>query len=132
MDRKKPIENNKLDLTDIIININTIDFEEGSKLLLINSYTFQYLPIRYIKIPPSVKEISDFAFFKCKNLQYIEFEEKSHISTFRNILDNSSICKINIPSSVVRIEDSWCLNVKNLNEILIVLFVNEISNNLCF
>lgn len=27
MDRKKPIENNKLDLTDIIININTIDFE---------------------------------------------------------------------------------------------------------
>lgn len=106
-------------------NINTIDFEEGSKLLLINSYTFQYLPIRYIKIPPSVKEISDFAFFKCKNLQYIEFEEKSHISTFRNILDNSSICKINIPSSVVRIEDSWCLNVKNLNEI----FISPLNHN---
>ena len=98
-------------------NIKTLNFKEGTRLIKINSFAFQWSSIEFIRIPPTVKYIGYKAFYDCKNLQFIEFMEESSILVFENFLEKSSINRINIPSSLVEIQDSWCLNVPNLNNI---------------
>ncbi|KAK8875664.1 hypothetical protein M9Y10_005838 [Tritrichomonas musculus] len=69
-------------------------------------------------IPPFIKQISPYSFCDCKNCKSIEFAEKSEIQRIRkSSFINSSIEKVQIPTSMEEIEEGWC---KKANKLVLV------------
>lgn len=59
--------------------LNTVTFEEGSQLEMIQIYAFSYSGIKEIVIPASVKEIMYYAFTNTYELEKVSFESNSQI-----------------------------------------------------
>lgn len=74
--------------------------------------------IRSVVFPPSVEVIGSYAFYRCKNLQYVSFKGKSRLKVIgNNSFYESSLIKITFPSSVELIGFSSFENCKSLKQI---------------
>lgn len=80
------------------------EFMAESKVQEIEKFTFFYLCIQSISIPPSVKIIREQSFKNCLNLKKIYFCENSKLQLIEDhAFEHSSILSIHIPSSVKKI-----------------------------
>ena len=128
-------------------NLKTVNFEEGSALRNLGRYVFSFpvedgvtsqletvnlaegletigqqafagIASRSIRIPASVRELGDAAFYGCENLEIVEFSEDSQLET----IDNSAfgMCglkNITFPASLKKIGQSICLNCQSLSQV---------------
>ena len=123
--------------------LNKVEFNENSELIIIEEFAFTKSTIVQIKIPKSVTEIGNSAFFKCEELQSFELLEGSKLqgiskNLFRECFNlktvkipeksslrfidsfaffNTSISTIFIPASVVKLNDMWNVAAKNLKDV---------------
>ena len=84
--------------------INSVEFDEGSKLETIDKSAFKGCNnLKSIVIPASVTTIGAYAFSGCTNLTSVTFEEGSKLETLNSIFQNSGITEFTIPKSVTEI-----------------------------
>lgn len=87
-------------------SLQSVKFEEGSKLKAIGFGAFQGTGINSITIPNSVETIGLQSFHSNKSLQSIKFQDNSRLKTIHNrAFANISIESITIPASVEIIGD---------------------------
>lgn len=102
--------------------INSVEFEEGSKLETIDKSAFKGCNnLKSIVIPASVTTIGAYAFSGCTNLTSVTFEEGSKLETLDKIFYNSDIAEYNsaitefaIPKSVTEIKPCTFIGLSSL------------------
>ena len=87
--------------------LQTIFFEEGSRLQAISTSTFHDTPLTAITIPASVTTIELTAFADCADLSTVIFAENSQLETIETgaFMSCHALEKITIPASVTHIGD---------------------------
>ena len=102
--------------------INSVEFDEGSKLETIDKSAFKGCNnLKSIVIPASVTTIGAYAFSGCTNLTSVTFEEGSKLETLDKIFYNSDIAEYNsaiteftIPKSVTEIKPCTFIGLSSL------------------
>ncbi len=98
--------------------IDSVEFEEGSKLETIREWAFKGCNnLKSIIIPASVTTIGAYAFSGCTNLTSVTFEEGSKLETLDTSFYNSGITEITIPKSVKKIESIAFMNLSSLKSV---------------
>lgn len=92
---------------DFCKNLQSVEFQSGSKLLTIDEYSFQNTAIKSIAIPSTVTKIGLSAFSDTSSLKQVNFEDNSQLQ----IIDKqaflcSGLLGISIPSGVTIIDDN--------------------------
>lgn len=128
-------------------NLKTVNFEKGSALRNLGQYVFSLfngdgvtsqletvnLPegletighqafngtsLRSIRIPASVRELGEAAFYDCKNLEIVEFPEDSQLETIcSSAFGLCGLKHITFPASLKKIDQSICLNCYSLSQV---------------
>lgn len=98
--------------------INSVEFEEGTKLETIDKFAFKGCNnLKSIVIPASVTTIGAYAFSGCNNLTSVTFEEGSKLETLNSIFQNSGITEFTIPRNVKKIESIAFMNLSSLKSV---------------
>jgi len=111
----------------------TVNFEEDSQLVIIDSGAFSNSGLIDITIPASVVSIggdsSEGAFNSCGNLETVTFEEGSQLIQIREMsfFQCSNLTSINLPQGLETIGDS-AFHTTGLTEIIIPASVTSIGN----
>ena len=85
-------------------NLNSINFENDSKLELIERCAFCQSSIKSISFPPNVVTLANNAFYQCYDLWIIEISENSKMSSLNiNAFDDESIEIIMMPFTMKKI-----------------------------
>ena len=102
--------------------LQTIFFEEGSRLKTIGDYAFTDTPLTAISIPASVTHIAEGAFAKCEYLSSVTFANDSQLESIDAIAfwNCYALKKITIPASVTHIDDYAFDNCPNLSVVTIL------------
>ncbi len=107
-------------------SLTDITFEEESKLLLIDDYTFANSNLHKIEIPSSVVKIGMSAFYGCSNLTEVIINNDSALSVIdENAFSYTSIKTINLTSHLYTIGAGAFFATK-LEEVTIPSSVNQI------
>lgn len=77
---------------------------QNSKLDIISNRAFEKSSIIIIEIPKSVSEIGFRAFYQCKNIKTVYFEDNSEQEISSQTFEGSSLEKITIPITVTKID----------------------------
>lgn len=87
--------------------LESVVFEENSKLKEIDRSAFSKCPLKSINIPSSVRYIRYQAFRECKKLESLVFEDGSNLEVIEHgaFVYCSSLKSVTIPSSVVKIDE---------------------------
>lgn len=73
------------------------------------------------KIPSNIKCVSAYSFSNCQKLKKVEFNKDSKINTIENFaFRNSAIEELILPSSIINIQEYWCIDTINLSSIKII------------
>ena len=94
----------------------------------IGQYAFDCKPIKSVKIPASVKEIGDDAFYGCKSLTDVVIPESVQEIGQDAFSNCTSLKCIEIPRSVKEIKDSAFHDCKSLVDVMIPESVQEIGS----
>ncbi len=98
--------------------INSVEFEEGSKLETIGEWAFKGCNnLKSIIIPASVTTIGAYAFSGCNNLTSVTFEEGSKLGTLDTSFYDSGITEFTIPKNVKKIESIAFMNLSSLKSV---------------
>ena len=83
------------------------------------NYSQFYCPLKQIAIPTSVKEIGEYCFYYCYNLEKVEFAAPSSLVTIKSCAFYycSSLREISIPPSVTSIGSSCFSCCSNLRRV---------------
>ena len=102
--------------------LQTIFFEEGSRLQTIGNGAFDNIPLTAISIPASVTSIGDDAFGNCAYLETVTFANDSQLESIGDIAFwyCYALKKITIPASVTSIGDDAFDNCPNLAAVTIL------------
>ena len=102
--------------------LQTIFFEEGSRLQTIGNNAFDNSALTAITIPASVITINLTAFSRCAYLSTVNFEENSQLETIDHgaFMECYALKKITIPANVTFIGDNVFDNCQNLSEVTIL------------
>ena len=102
--------------------LQTIFFEEGSRLQTIGNNAFDNSALTAITIPASVITINLTAFSRCAYLSTVNFEENSQLETIDHgaFMECYALKKITIPASVTFIGDNAFDECQNLSVINIL------------
>ena len=102
--------------------LQTIFFEEGSRLKTIGDYAFTDTPLTAISIPASVTNIAEGAFAKCEYLSSVTFANDSQLESIDAIAfwNCYALKKITIPASVTHIDDYAFDGNRNLSAVTIL------------
>ncbi|KAK8865394.1 hypothetical protein M9Y10_010939 [Tritrichomonas musculus] len=74
--------------------------------------------IEHVKIPSCIKKITKNCFQKCKDLEKIEIDEFSELTTIEEgTFDKSSLEDLFIPSNLKELKDGWCMNTSKMTHI---------------
>lgn len=81
--------------------LQTIEFENGSKLNKIDDFAFEFSSIKNIKIPSKIRKIGKFAFDHCSQINSVDFQNNSELT----LIDEKAFCdskieRITIPEKV--------------------------------
>ena len=107
--------------------IEKVEFAPDSKLEVINSYAFFRSSIKSVTLPDSVTEIKKLAFFNCEELVSIEFSKLSKLKVIeKEAFYNCPLKKLSIPSGVQKLEEGFCSDLKNLNDVTMIH--NDVEN----
>ncbi len=87
--------------------LESVVFEENSKLKEIGRSAFSKCPLKSINIPSSVRYIRYQAFRECKKMESLVFEDGSKLEVIEHgaFVYCSSLKSVTIPSSVVKIDE---------------------------
>lgn len=113
-------------------SFETIEFASNSSLTTIEDNAFNYCwAIKEIIIPSSVKEIRNYAFHNCGNLNTFIFEEQSHLEYIGEYAFYSDINlkEIIFPNSLIKIDNYAFFDCSELKEITLGENLKEISSN---
>lgn len=82
------------------------EFLNGKKVTILDSRLFANKEkIKKVFLPQSIKKIGDGAFFKCKNLNYVNIPDGVETIVRNTFYGTSSLSSINLPSSIKKIEE---------------------------
>ena len=99
--------------------INSVEFEKGSKLEIIDKSAFKGCSnLKSIVIPASVTTIGTFAFWDCTNLTSVTFEEGSELETLNDLFKNTCITEFTIPKSVTEIAPWAFIGLSSLTKVV--------------
>lgn len=98
--------------------INSVEFEEGTKLETIDKFAFKGCNnLKSIVIPASVTTIGAYAFSGCTNLTSVTFEEGSKLETLDTSFYDSGVTEFTIPKNVKKIESIAFMNLSSLKSV---------------
>ena len=104
-------------------------FSEDSELTTIGEHSFELCQNESIKIPNHVKEIKEFAFLHCNNLNTIEFSEDSELERIEKFaFGRTKIENITIPASVIDLQPGWMCGMNQLKAVNIIPGNKRYSN----
>lgn len=105
--------------------IQSIEFEENSKLQIIDEHSFEYSSLKEISIPSHVVKINKNTFRCCDMLKKIEFTNDSELEFMGDFAFNaSSLENISIPSSIKYIGSHA---FKECKKLIKIVFQNNIQ-----
>ncbi|KAH0790483.1 leucine-rich repeat domain-containing protein [Histomonas meleagridis] len=81
--------------------LESLSFQENSKLQVLQKYSFSHSAIKSVEIPSSVKKIDEGGFASCKNLKILTFQDNSEIEIIdRLAFASTPIDTVKLPSSL--------------------------------
>ena len=99
------------------------ELANGSKLIIgnvskIGVAVLSNSNLAYVKISNTVSSIDTAAFYNCKNLEHVEFENDSILETIKdNVFNGSGLKSIEIPKSVTTIGNNAFTSCTNLSSV---------------
>lgn len=100
-------------------NLETVTFQDNSKLNEIQIFAFSHTSIKSIEIPQSVKHIEEGAFASCKQLKIFTFQENSQIENIEKFACASTpIDTITFPPSLKTIGSYSLAGCRDLRSII--------------
>lgn len=100
--------------------LHEIEFTDDSQLQSIGSSAFEDSDLKSIKIPCHVTKIDSKAFCDCEHFSKIEFSENSELRLIgKKAFSRTLIKNFHITSKIEELEEGWCNELNQLNEISI-------------
>lgn len=97
-----------------------VEFEENSKLQIIENHAFASTLIISIEIPSNVDVLENNVFLSCKQLVKVTFSKNSRLIKISGYaFSESSIQYLEIPSKVSILERNWCFNTLHLKFVIV-------------